>query len=360
MPEKLLPTDFVDLSNKTSQRISLADISWHVPAAERPMLQFSGHRTVFSKRSRFPEHARGFLYLHQKSNDVMKSSIRLRCTRSNDPATFNEAKDLLRPGRLPWEFSMPTILHSRSSYIRDYLLLAGILTERQIIDWQSSQKFPSPRGPHRSTPVISTLKPDELLPSDFIDISYKANQLISFTCNPSTSPSDIPQLTYYTSYGAGFPSHARGFLYYHQPLNMPPIAASVRFRCTPSNDPATFNQGSDLLRLNGLPWDISMPTILHIRSSQIRDYLLHAKIVTEAQMLQWKSVLNGKLIHPYLALYRLDQPFLVRFHSAGLRLTAIVRDFFGHIYLQHIFRDMRGQHIKYTNGTSPYKGLFVS
>jgi hypothetical protein len=354
MPEKLLPTDFLDLSGKTVQRILFANIPRRVPGAARPAL-------CFWDGNRFPEHARGFLYLHQEINDPMKSSIRLRCTRSNDPASFNLGKDLARSPSETWAISMPTILHSRSSDIRDYLLHAEFLTDHQIVHWQSSQKFPSPRGPRKYSPVLSTLKPDELLPSDFVDMSYKGFPTISFTCNSTVPTSDIATLSYYAGYNSRFPAHARGFLYYHQPLNMPPIAASIRLRCTPSNDPATFNQGEDLLTPIGLPWDVRIPTILSFRSPQIRNYLLHAKIVTDAQMLRWKHALNGKLIRPYHALYRLDQPFLIRFESVGLRLTTIVGDFMGHISLQRIFCDMRGQFSKDGSRRScPYRGLFAS
>jgi hypothetical protein len=304
---------------------------------------------------RFPDHARGFLYLHQQLNEPMESSIRLRCTQSNDPATFDQGKDLIRYAGQPWNISMSTILHSRSSYIRDYFLHAGILTNHQIVRWQSSQKYPSPKGPLRIRPFLSTLKPDELLPEDFVDMSFKPVEAISFAGVPA---SDKAELRYcHSGYQSRFPVHARGFLYYHQPMNMPPIAASIRLRCTSSHDPATFSQGKDLLNPNGLPWEVGMPTILSIRSPQIRDYLLHARIVVEAQMLQWKHALNLK--RPDQPIYRLDQPFLVNFRSSCFRLMAIVGDFAGYFPILHIFRDRRSQYFKsgLVGGTFPYKGL---
>jgi hypothetical protein len=349
-PEQLLPTDFLDMSNKTMRTISFGGMS-HVPAVEGGGVIAKTTQLYFGPRGRkFPDHARGFLYLHQDLNEPLKSSIRLRCTQSTDPATFDQGKDLIRRAGQPWAVPMSTILHSRSAYIRNYLLHAGILTDQQIIRWKSSLKYPTPKGPPRYCPVLSTLKPDELLPSDFVDLSYKSSEMISFIGVPAP---DKARLSYHTN-NARFPDHARGFLYYHQPMNMPPIAASIRLRCTPSNDPATFNQGNDLLNPIGLlPWEVKMPAILSIRSPQFRDYLLRARIVTEAQMIQWKHMhmLNGKINCPRHAIYRLDQPFLVKFHSYGMRLVTVVGDFIGHLRLERTFWDTRRQY------KAPYRGL---
>ncbi|KAF9031316.1 hypothetical protein BJ165DRAFT_1599301 [Panaeolus papilionaceus] len=43
-----------------------------------------------------------------------------------------------------------------------------------------------------------------------------------------------------------FPSGTRGFLYYHSPSDRPRIAGQLRFRVTPSDDPASFSHGHDL------------------------------------------------------------------------------------------------------------------
>jgi hypothetical protein len=100
-----------------------------------------------------------------------------------------------------------------------------------------------------------------------------------------------------------------------------------------------------------------MPTILSVHSPQIRDYLLHARIVVVTQMLQWKHALYSK--RPDQPIYRLDQPFLVKFHSTGFHLMVIVGDFVGYIPLVHIFRDSRSQYLKSgpVPGTFPHKGL---
>ena len=51
-----------------------------------------------------------------------------------------------------------------------------------------------------------------------------------------------------------YPTGTKAFLYYSMPPDKPRIAAELRLRVTPSDDPASFKSGSDLLRSDGQPW----------------------------------------------------------------------------------------------------------
>jgi hypothetical protein len=51
-----------------------------------------------------------------------------------------------------------------------------------------------------------------------------------------------------------YPPNTKGFLYYSMSPEKPRIAGELRFRVTSSDDPASFESGSDLLRPDGLPW----------------------------------------------------------------------------------------------------------
>lgn len=120
---------------------------------------------------------------------------------------------------------------------------------------------------------------------------------------------------------------------------MPLIASSIRFRCTKSSDPASFEQGEDPHTPTGLPWQINMQYIL--RNSQIQDYLLQAGIMTATQMSQCRRILEspGRKLFSRSTLYRPDQLFLAKFDSFVTQLTATVGDFAGRISLRGIFRD---------------------
>jgi hypothetical protein len=50
------------------------------------------------------------------------------------------------------------------------------------------------------------------------------------------------------------PTKLEAFLYYFTSPEKPRIAGELRFRVTSSDDPASFESGSDLLKSNGQPW----------------------------------------------------------------------------------------------------------
>ena len=51
-----------------------------------------------------------------------------------------------------------------------------------------------------------------------------------------------------------YPPDTKAFLYYVTPPDKPRIAGELRFRVASSDNPASFESGSDLLMLNGQPW----------------------------------------------------------------------------------------------------------
>ena len=51
-----------------------------------------------------------------------------------------------------------------------------------------------------------------------------------------------------------YPPHTKAFLYYFTPPERPPIAGELRLRVASSDDSASFESGSDLLRADGGTW----------------------------------------------------------------------------------------------------------
>jgi hypothetical protein len=154
-----------------------------------------------------------------------------------------------------------------------------------------------------------------------------------------------------------FPDHARGFLYLHNPFNQPSIASSIRLRCLPSNNPSEFDQGKDLARPGGLPWELGLPRVLTVGPSCIRDYLLHAEVMTNEQMTRWRHVVkqSGRTIR-HLAdphtLHRLDQPFPINFHQ-HYRIRIATKEFVGSMFRRPVFQDYRnGRRVT----VRPYRG----
>lgn len=63
-----------------------------------------------------------------------------------------------------------------------------------------------------------------------------------------------------------YPSGTRGFLYYHWPSDRPRISGEIRFRITPSDNPASFSHGYDLPQRPSKfrrqkPWFLSLLSI---------------------------------------------------------------------------------------------------
>jgi hypothetical protein len=213
----------------------------------------------------------------------------------------------------------------------------------------------------RQVVKLSTLKPDELRSSDFTELSHKTRHTVQFA-DITKSPGQIvwPNQSQHQS-RPRFPDHARGFFYYYSPVGFSQMASSIRFRCTSSNDPATFNQGKDLLTHFGLPWESSMPSILRARSSYVQDYLVHAGLVTEDQITHLKHIVNGRQLDRVL--WRFDLPFLINFDRTSISHYAVVGSLCEKIKFPSPSVDKRGRYSYKPGGDSykrmlPYKGSF--
>ncbi|KAI0318908.1 hypothetical protein OF83DRAFT_1170671 [Amylostereum chailletii] len=113
-----------------------------------------------------------------------------------------------------------------------------------------------------------------------------------------------------------FPPDAHGFLYYHPPTALPPLdEGHLRFRITPSSDPATFLQGKDLLYPDGEPWNLRCGRIANSREYYLpfRRMLLEDGLVTEAQLNEWGSCYNSIGIRRRNVMSDLEKPFAFNF-----------------------------------------------
>ncbi|KAJ7767401.1 hypothetical protein DFH07DRAFT_880918, partial [Mycena maculata] len=99
--------------------------------------------------------------------------------------------------------------------------------------------------------IVSTLMPALLTERDHVDLSGMKNARLSF---PRTVDRGVKFFYERGQFFTPFPPHARGFFYFGPRPGLPPLAASIRFRCTPTAHPSSFDDGYDLLRTDGLPW----------------------------------------------------------------------------------------------------------
>ncbi|KAF5357411.1 hypothetical protein D9758_005954 [Tetrapyrgos nigripes] len=107
----------------------------------------------------------------------------------------------------------------------------------------------------RSRPNISSVTPSTLTSDDYLDLSGQTNFRMKYQ---NTALCD--RINWGIVYGEHqpFPDNTKGFFYYHSPQpKAPSFAGDVRFRVCPSNDPISFPEGVDLVRRDGLPWEIT-------------------------------------------------------------------------------------------------------
>ncbi|KIM86875.1 hypothetical protein PILCRDRAFT_815309 [Piloderma croceum F 1598] len=156
-------------------------------------------------------------------------------------------------------------------------------------------KLRSPGGKLR---MIQTLDPSRLRSSDFFDVSLRQMMQIWSSTNPP-----LPFRTHYIcdrNRYPRFPKGTHGFLYYQPPNpGAPPAAGHLRFRVTPGNDPASFIQGSDLRLPDGLPWGISLLSIVgksenakSMKMWTIRQLLIDDGLVTPGLLQTCIAILN--------------------------------------------------------------------
>ncbi|KAJ7110668.1 hypothetical protein C8R44DRAFT_800428 [Mycena epipterygia] len=182
------------------------------------------------------------------------------------------------------------------------------------------RKRPGPKG-H----IISTLVPELLKSEDFLDPSKKQSISIRFPASDGRGA----MLRYMRTEKDGilpFPPHSQGFLYCHSEPPMTLLEVSLRFRVTAGNNPSSFPRGQDLLTPWGLPWQITLPQIIHPQYAMIRDQLRHENLVTEGQLLYCEAVFQEEELEPHYTLFRLQSTFLVQF-QVEIRLTAVSNEF---------------------------------
>jgi hypothetical protein len=168
-----------------------------------------------------------------------------------------------------------------------------------------------------------------------------------------------------TFYGQNpFPEGTQGFLYYHLPKDgAPPTASELRFRVTPTNDPASFAQGSDLLHPNGLPWGIpllamvaNLGAVPAKKYQPIKALLIDTGLVTPDFLEMCATMVDGTNRHLHRnsrIIHSLDQPFHIKLDATYLEFYILSRGQLERHCLNGFFYDT----LKYN---SPYSGGYIT
>jgi hypothetical protein len=233
---------------------------------------------------------------------------------------------------------------------------------------------------------ISTLDPQRLTPSDYQSLSGKKyvalsphnprlhNRLFDLdrklendTCTSQRHNAQymMPHVSFVqyardqSNNPVPFPDDTNGFFYYHSPSKAPPTAGHLRFRITPSADPASWSSGRDLSWPdNDAEWKLHLMKIVgfHPKLTAIRNLLLVEKLISHElvercmKLLKWRIALG-----PHVLLDNLEQSFYTSFSVRNRGRFAIVgREEAKFVHLGPFFRDLRSRCF------DPYTGKYMS
>ena len=151
-----------------------------------------------------------------------------------------------------------------------------------------------------------------------------------------------------------YPPDTKAFLYYSISPEKPRIAGELRLRVTSSDDAASFESGSDLLRLNGRPWSRPLPS-LPKHYFPLYEKLREEGLVSD-DLDRVVSSLSSKLsdYRGRPRLYTLNDTFIVDFSYPCLYFLVITENSINTMPIISIFVDHRK-----TCKDAPYTGAFT-
>jgi hypothetical protein len=208
---------------------------------------------------------------------------------------------------------------------------------------------------NQSSPVVSPH-----LTYDKMDNNFNDQQSIHphIRLHNQSSPVISPSLFYYVKYESGiltylsFPPDTKALLYYYTSPEKPRIAGELRFRVTSSDDPASFESGSDLMKPNGQVWSrplfvlskFFIPLYEKLREEQLVPDDLDAVLSTfPHRIAQYRR-------SQYL--YTLNDTFIVDFSSYKQNVTVITEQGMVTLRLNGLFSQAPSKLMPYT-GESP-------
>ncbi|KZT28309.1 hypothetical protein NEOLEDRAFT_1129697 [Neolentinus lepideus HHB14362 ss-1] len=197
-----------------------------------------------------------------------------------------------------------TCIFSHHQQRRSLSTAKAVASKHKQVD--TAAKVTTAAESHRGqTLQVRTLDQRRLSAEDFVALGgHKAKSIVFPTAaEQPRRPGALLYLRQNMEY-IDFPSDAQGFLYWHVEPDAPALASQVRFRITPSSDPATFPDGRDLHLPNGRVWNMNIFEIARNSTlSGFRAHLLAEKLVTR-ELLDVALAVSvhdrtEKIVHPF-------------------------------------------------------------
>ena len=152
-----------------------------------------------------------------------------------------------------------------------------------------------------------------------------------------------------------YPPDTRAFLYYFMSPEKPRIAGELRLRVASSDDPASFESGSDLLLLNGQPWSRPLYS-LSKHYPPLYEKLREDQLVPDDLDTALSTLPSEKFSYRRSHLvYSLNDTFIVDFSTTGLDFHVVTEKGLASLPFEKPFSDYR----KMCTGR-PYTGAYTN
>jgi hypothetical protein len=153
-----------------------------------------------------------------------------------------------------------------------------------------------------------------------------------------------------------FPPDTKAFLYYSMSPEKPRIGGGLRLRVTTSDDPESFESGSDLLRKDGLPW--SRP--LYALSKQffpLYEKLREDQLVSDDLDAVLSALPSKDISHRRgHVLYTFNDTFIVKFNGRSSTLHVITEQGVESSSFNRLFSE--GRRVDEIGYVTPYTGAY--
>jgi hypothetical protein len=149
-----------------------------------------------------------------------------------------------------------------------------------------------------------------------------------------------------------YPPDTTAFLYYIASPDRPRIAGELRLRVASSDDYASFESGSDLLRLDGRPWSRSLCTVSK-HHPPLYEKLREEGLVSD----DLDAVLSTFTRVPRLEthpIYTLNDPFIVDFSGPCRYIPVVTEQGMETFLLPELFKENR------PNSICPFTGAYTN
>lgn len=144
-----------------------------------------------------------------------------------------------------------------------------------------------------------------------------------------------------------YPPDTKAFLYYFTPPENPPIAGELRLRVTSSDDPTSFESGSDLLKRNGHTWSRPLFFIskcyISLYEKLREELLVPDKLDAALSTIPHKSLIYRRS-H---ILYTLNDTFIVNFGIRDRFLTIITEQGLATLRFNGAFHETTAKYMPY-------------